>query len=97
MRLVVDDPTGTAYNFFRGFPISVAGKTGTAQEGKKDDYALFMAYAPADGNSDPQIVVVAVIEQGKHGSSACAPVVRQVMESYFNITPSGNESAAPTE
>ncbi len=31
MGLVVSDPTGTAYAAFTGFPVSVAGKTGTAR------------------------------------------------------------------
>jgi penicillin-binding protein 2 len=84
MRLVVEDPTGTAYDYFWGFPIAVGGKTGTAEKKPDQDYALFMGYAPAD---DPEIVVVAIIEQGGHGSSVAAPVVRRVMESYFDIEP----------
>jgi penicillin-binding protein 2 len=47
------------------------------------DLALFMGYAPADGTTDPQIVVVAIIEQGGHGSQVAAPVVRRVMQAYF--------------
>ncbi|MCL5734521.1 MAG: penicillin-binding protein 2 [Actinobacteria bacterium] len=96
MRLVTEDPTGTAYKAFEGFPISVAGKTGTAQKKPDDDYALFMGYAPADGNTNPQIVVVAVIEQGGHGSSVAAPVVRQVMAAFFH-TGAGTINAPQTE
>lgn len=34
---------------FDGFPISVAGKSGTAQEVKnRPDHGLFIGYAPAD-------------------------------------------------
>ena len=83
MRLVTSDPAGTAYDAFWGFPVGVGGKTGTAEKKPDDDYALFMGYAPADGNCEPEIVVVAVIEQGGHGSSVAAPVVRRVMEAYF--------------
>jgi penicillin-binding protein 2 len=96
MRLVTEDPTGTAYNTFYDFPISVAGKTGTSEKKPEDDYALFMGYAPADGNTDPQIVVVAVIEQGGHGSSVAAPVVRRVMEAFFH-TESGTVVQPVTE
>ena len=40
---------------FDGFPISVAGKSGTAQEVKnRPDHGLFIGYAPAD---DPEIAV----------------------------------------
>jgi penicillin-binding protein 2 len=92
MRLVTSDPTGTAYSTFKGFPIAVAGKTGTSQKAPDDDYALFMGYAPAD--AEPQIVVVAVIEQGGHGSSVAAPVVRKVMEAFFH-TQSGSTVVQP--
>ena len=91
MRLVTSDPTGTAYDAFRGFPVAVGGKTGTAQKKPDDDYALFMGYAPADGMTAPQIVVVAIIEQGGKGAGVAAPVVRRVMQAYFG---KGQGSAA---
>jgi penicillin-binding protein 2 len=89
--------TGTAYGTFKGFPISVAGKTGTAQKLPEADYALFMGYAPADPAGVPEIAVVAIIEQGGHGSSVAAPVVRRVMEAYFHTGSSGNISIPTTE
>jgi penicillin-binding protein 2 len=96
MLLVTSDPHGTAYPAFKGFPIAVAGKTGTAQKlpASDGDYALFMGYAPVD--SAPQIAVVAIIEQGGHGSSVAAPVVRRVLEAFFH-TSSGSVNVAPTE
>jgi penicillin-binding protein 2 len=97
MRLVTSDPSGTAYGAFKGFSITVAGKTGTAEKKPDDDYALFMGYAPADGTSEPEIAVVAVIEQGGHGSSVAAPVVRRVMEAYFHSESSGPEIVPVTE
>ncbi len=98
LKLVVSDPQGTANKVFKGFPITVAGKTGTAQKKPGDDYAWFMGYAPAD---KPQIVVVALVEQGGHGSSIAAPMVRSVMESYFHtnstaIGPSSRPNDDPT-
>jgi penicillin-binding protein 2 len=92
MVLVCNDKLGTAYWLWRNFSVDVAGKTGTSQvvginlNGTKvDDYALFMGYAPANSTTEPQIVVVAVIEQGGHGSSVASPVVRRVMEAYFGL------------
>jgi penicillin-binding protein 2 len=82
---------GTAHGAFKGFSITVAGKTGTAQKLPEDDYALFIAYAPAE---NPEIAVVAIIEQGGHGSSVAAPVVRRVLESYFH-TGSGAKVVIP--
>jgi penicillin-binding protein 2 len=95
MRYVVSEPDGTAHGAFSGFPIPVAGKTGTAEKKPEDDYAWFVGYAPADA---PQIVVVALIEQGGHGSSVAAPMVRRVMEAYFGVkAPQGSDQAPVTE
>lgn len=58
------------------FGISIAGKTGTAQNSHGDDHALFAGYAPAD---NPKYVAVAVVEAGKHGSSVAAPMVGELL------------------
>ena len=94
LRLVVSSPNGTAYQIFKGFPIAVAGKTGTAQMPPGDAEAWFAGYAPAN---DPQIVVVALVEHGGHGSSVAAPIVRSVMEAYFHTTSSANGAIKATE
>jgi penicillin-binding protein 2 len=81
---------GTASGAFKNFPIAVAGKTGTAEKLPEDDYALFIAYAPADVPPEKaEIAVVAIIEQGGHGSTVAAPVVRRVLEAYFHTESSG--------
>jgi penicillin-binding protein 2 len=97
MVQVTSDPSGTAYAAFKGFPITVAGKTGTAEKKPEDDYALFMAFAPADVNAVPEIAVVAIIEQGGHGSSIAAPVVRRVLEAYFHTESGGAKIIPVTE
>ena len=58
------------------FGISVAGKTGTAQNAHGRDHALFAGYAPAD---KPQYVAVAMVEAGEHGSSVASPIVGEVL------------------
>ncbi|HVE92895.1 MAG TPA: penicillin-binding protein 2 [Actinomycetota bacterium] len=83
---------GTAAPAFAGFPfeqVPVAGKTGTAQVAQKQDFSWFAAYAPAN---DPQIVVVALVEEAGTGAQIAAPIVRRVMETYFGL-PVGNISA----
>jgi len=83
LEQVVTD--GTARYVFRGFPldqIPVAGKTGTAENIGKNDYAFFASYAPAD---NPELVVVVVIEEGGFGSQAAAPVARKIYEAYFGL------------
>ena len=94
LGLVVSSPNGTAYQVFKGFPIAVAGKTGTAQMPPGDAEAWFAGYAPAD---NPQIVVVALVEHGGHGSSVAAPIVRSVMEAYFHTNSSSTGAIKATE
>ncbi len=82
---VVSSPSGTAAYAFRGFPFSqvwVAGKTGTAQVFGKQDTSWFAAMAKAQGK---EYVVVAVVEQGGHGSTTAAPIVRHVIEGLYGL------------
>jgi len=74
--------TGTGRGSFVGFPVSVAGKTGTAQVNGKDDYALFACYAPA---AAPKYAIAVIIEQGGHGGSVAAPAARQIMSKLFRV------------
>lgn len=82
---VISSPRGTAGFVFRGFPHSVAGKTGTAETGGPNDvsHAWFVAYAPFE---DPQILVVVFLENGGQGSYNAAPLARNVLEAYFNLS-----------
>jgi penicillin-binding protein 2 len=67
---------GTAMTTFAGFGVPVAGKTGTAQVAKKDDYAWFVGYAPADA---PKYAVAVLVEQGGHGASVTGPAARMIL------------------
>ncbi len=67
--------------------VSVAGKTGTAQNGKTQPYTLwFTGFAPAD---NPKVAVAVVIEDGGgmgqsgYGNLLAAPVARKVMEAVL--------------
>ena len=87
MQLVTSDPNGTAYREFRGFPIAVAGKTGTAEEHRGySDNGAFICYAPAD---DPQIAIAVYIEKGGHGNTV-ASVARAILEVYFDVDEVGD-------
>lgn len=94
----VTNEGGTAGEVFKGFPIAVAGKTGTAENAHGRDHGWFVAYAPYD---NPRIVVVALVEQGGFGAGAAGPIVRDILSSYFNIptelkapeSPSNNSNA----
>ncbi|SHF36269.1 peptidoglycan glycosyltransferase [Caldanaerobius fijiensis DSM 17918] len=77
MISVVNSGTGTAAGI-NG--IQVAGKTGTAQTGKKEDDAWFVGFAPAE---NPQIVVAVIVEHGGAGGIAAAPIARDVISAYL--------------
>ena len=87
---VVSSEEGTAYNAFAGFPLAqwgIAGKTGTAQAGLKQDTALFVGYGPTQ---DPRYVTTVVMEQAGFGATSAAPVARRIFG-----TISGLEAEAP--
>jgi penicillin-binding protein 2 len=93
LRMVITE--GTAKAEFEGFNFNAAGKTGTAeycdnvaqslnlcQPGNWPAHAWFVGYAPYD---NPEIVVVAFVYNGKEGSTVAAPIVRKVLEAYFEL------------
>lgn len=63
------------------FGVTVAGKTGTAQNSQGDDHAWFVGYAPAD---DPKYAVVAIAEAGRGGSSVAGPMVGKMLNFLIN-------------
>ena len=81
MRSVTSETGGTAYSVFKDFNIEVGGKTGSAQTGSDDVNAWFVGFAPFD---DPEVVVVAMIEKGSHGSFT-AEMVKAILAEYFGV------------
>ena len=62
--------------------VSVAGKTGTAQESKRrPDHALFVGYAPAE---KPEIAIAVRIANG-YASGNAAAAGRSIFHEYFGI------------
>lgn len=95
MRRVANGLRGTAKHW--KIPgVEMAGKTGTAQVmGFSADqiyqncesrpihmrhHGWFVAYAPAD---NPEITVAALAEHSCHGSTGAAPIVRDIIQAYF--------------
>lgn len=60
--------------------VSVAGKTGTAQNPHGEDHAWFMCFAPVE---QPEVSLAIIIENAGHGGSEAAPVASQWLEVYF--------------
>jgi penicillin-binding protein 2 len=73
-------PQGTSYGIFGGFPIEVAGKTGTAQRPPHADQSWYAVLAPYP---DPRIVTVVTMEEGGFGAESAAPAALQILEAYF--------------
>ncbi len=99
---VVNGANGTARGS-RLYGIDMCGKTGTAQiVGRKEDergykkklaphftpHAWFIAYAPSD---TPRIAVSVIVEHGEHGSSAAAPVAREMIQAYLSDEKAGSD------
>ena len=77
MREVVVSGTGSAYA--GKYPVSMAAKTGTA-ENAGSDHVTFVCYAPYD---KPKIAVAVVLEHGAKGRFA-QHVAMDMMDAYFN-------------
>ena len=93
----VTQPGGTASAAFAGFPLSqvpVAGKTGTAQRPPFQDTSWFAGIVPANG---PRYVIIAMVEQGGHGSTSAAPIVRQVIEGLYGVGATGTVNGGVTD
>ncbi|MBI5879028.1 MAG: penicillin-binding protein 2 [Chloroflexi bacterium] len=84
LRAVTQTAPGTASRAFAGFPVPVAGKTGTAEAPPGLPHAWFAAYAPADS---PKVAVVVMVEHSGEGSSIAAPIARRIFEKYFAANP----------
>lgn len=84
MTEVVNSGTGKAAKLEN---ISVAGKTGTAQNeksilGSGYDHAWFIGFAPAD---DPKIAVAIILEyQDKGGGKAAAPIAHELFKDWLD-------------
>ena len=68
-------PGGTSTPVFQGFPIPIAGKTGTAEKGVgKADQSWYVALAPYP---NPRYVVAVTDEAGGFGADTAAPMARR--------------------
>lgn len=74
-------PGGTSDPVFGGFPIPVAGKTGTAERPGHADQSWYCILAPYP---NPRIVTVVTIEEGGFGAQAAAPAAHTILEAYFH-------------
>lgn len=73
---------GTAYAVFRGYPIKVAAKTGTAQHGinGRTDNGAFICFAPAE---NPRIAIAVYGEYTGSGGTL-GNVAKAILDVYFS-------------
>jgi penicillin-binding protein 2 len=84
MWKVVNDPGGTGKSA-RITGVEVAGKTGTAQNWRRneknvkvdDNHTWFISFAPYQ---NPKFAVCVLVQNGKSGGGCAAPVARRVLE-----------------
>lgn len=72
---------GTATNV-RLNEVEICGKTSTSENNKGKPHSWFVSYAPYQ---NPEIAIVALIENGGYGSTAAAPVVRELYKTYYGL------------
>ena len=81
---------GTASSAFSGFPIQVAGKTGTATNGEnRPPNAWFTAFAPGGPGDEARIAVAVIVLDGGDlgneatGGQVAALIARAVIDAYL--------------
>jgi penicillin-binding protein 2 len=79
-------PGGTSTPVFEGFPIPVAGKTGTAEHLGRPDQSWYVALAPYP---DPKYVVAITDEAGGFGAETAAPMARRILAELLDVKESG--------
>jgi penicillin-binding protein 2 len=82
LREAAMEPGGTSYPTFGGYPVDIAGKTGTAEKTGQEDQSWYAALAPAD---NPKFVVVFTIERGGFGAERAAPAACQVLNVLLDV------------
>jgi len=78
MRKAVTE--GSARNL-QDVPVSVAGKTGTAQFfGNQKTHAWFECYAPYE---NPEIAIIVLVGGAGGGHEIAAPVAKKILNYYY--------------
>lgn len=93
LHAAATQPGGTSYWVMRGFPIPIAGKTGTAEKGAgRIDQSWYVALAPYP---DFKYVVVVTAEHGGFGADTAAPEARKILAALFGVKDRGAPAPNP--
>ncbi len=83
LRGAASGPGGTSTPVFEGFPIPIAGKTGTAEKGLgRADQSWYLALAPYP---NPKYVIAVTDEAGGFGADTAAPMARKILAALFDV------------
>jgi penicillin-binding protein 2 len=82
LQAAAEQPSGTSYPVFKGFPIQIAGKTGTVERDGQADQSWYVALAPYP---HPRYVIAVTIERGGFGAEAAAPAAKSIIAKLFNV------------
>jgi penicillin-binding protein 2 len=77
---VVSGTHGTA-RWYQIDSISMAGKTGTADNPHGKPHALYVAFAPVE---NPKIAIAVVVENAGFGATWAVPIATLMIEKYIN-------------
>jgi penicillin-binding protein 2 len=94
LHAAAQEGDGTAASVFGGFPIEIAGKTGTAQRPGHADQSWFAALSPYP---NPRIVTIATVEEGGFGAESAARVVLDILEAIYDKQASAVSSGGGAE
>ncbi|HMI81956.1 MAG TPA: penicillin-binding transpeptidase domain-containing protein, partial [Solirubrobacterales bacterium] len=94
LHAAAQEGDGTAAGVFGGFPIPIAGKTGTAERRGHADQSWFAALSPYP---NPRIVTIATVEEGGFGAESAAPAVLHILEAIYDKQATEVSSAGGAE
>jgi penicillin-binding protein 2 len=95
LRGAASAPGGTSAKVFAGFPIPVAGKTGTAEKGAgRPDQSWYVALAPFPS---PKYVVAVTDEAGGFGADTAAPMARTILAKLFGVKGDKARKGGPSD
>ncbi len=94
LHAAAQEGEGTAVSVFGGFPIDIAGKTGTAERPGHGNQSWFAALSPYP---NPRIVTIATVEEGGYGVESAAPIVLDILEAIYNKKASAVSSGGGAE
>jgi penicillin-binding protein 2 len=84
MHDAAQNGAGTSFAVFGGYPVPVAGKTGTAERPPHREQSWYGVLAPYP---NPRIVTFVTMEEGGFGVESAAPAARKILEAYFASKP----------